>query len=62
LAATVVVVFGVSPPTMEVVVVAVLPLVVTVVGAAVVLSLVVNGLARTRNGRSTATDTTVAAR
>jgi hypothetical protein len=62
LAATVVVVVGVAPPTMEVVVVAVLPLVVTVVGAAVVLSLVVKGLARARNGRSTATDTTIAAR
>jgi hypothetical protein len=62
LAATVVVVVGVAPPTMEVVVVAVLPLVVTVVGAAVVPLFVAKGFARTRNGRSTTTDTTVAAR
>jgi hypothetical protein len=52
----------VLPATVVVVIVVAVTLVVTVVGAAVVLLFVARGFARTRNGRSTATDTTIAAR
>jgi hypothetical protein len=52
----------VLPATVVVVVVVAVTLVVIVVGAAVVPWFVAKGFARTRNGKSTATDTTIAAR